>query len=308
MAALRTASPELRAYFSRHDLLDVYEVLLCGVIAMRPEDPLTFLEEKLREIMEKGLDAVLWCMSIDLSLHPKLKRISETYLNTVFGLDGEQLVTEELCAKARGFYSRNLMKLYFGGWMRYHLQKKNKRKKAKQKMALAVVHYNVHILRVIIQKWNMWVQIDKEKMALATKRLQQILNKIYLNAVVKAWHAEAHSSLKTKAYFEGLAKEGQEGCLESSDLTVGHKTSHLPEKALLQINFSSVKHKVQDQVAVNILRKWRLYVLRLNLRGCYSLRWPSFKSIANKPCRAVCSVIGYRCDEPFHSKFPKLQL
>ncbi|XP_064905209.1 F-box and leucine-rich repeat protein 13 isoform X2 [Columba livia] len=225
------------------------------------------------------------------------------------------MVTEELCAKARGFYSRNLMKLYFGGWMRYHLQKKNKRKKAKQKMALAVVHYNVHILRVIIQKWNMWVQIDKEKMALATKRLQQILNKIYLNAVVKAWHAEAHSSLKTKAYFEGLAKEGQEGCLESSDLTVGHKTSHLPEKALLQvfhyvnlvdlarcaqvsqtwmlltqssslwshINFSSVKHKVQDQVVVNILQKWRLYVLHLNLRGCYSLRWPSFKSIGE--CR-----------------------
>lgn len=31
-------------------------------------------------------------MSIDLSLHSKLKRISETYLNTVFGLDGEQLV------------------------------------------------------------------------------------------------------------------------------------------------------------------------------------------------------------------------
>lgn len=35
-------------------------MLLCGVIVMRPEDPLKFLEEKLREIMEKGLDAVLW--------------------------------------------------------------------------------------------------------------------------------------------------------------------------------------------------------------------------------------------------------
>lgn len=35
-------------------------MLLCGVIVRRPEDPLKFLEEKLREIMEKGLDAVLW--------------------------------------------------------------------------------------------------------------------------------------------------------------------------------------------------------------------------------------------------------
>ncbi|KAM9634230.1 F-box and leucine-rich repeat protein 13 isoform 2-T2 [Morphnus guianensis] len=312
MASLGTASPELRAYFSRHNLLHVYEVLLCGVIVMRPEDPLKFLEEKLREITEKGLDAVLWYMCIDLSLHPKLKRISETYLNTVFGLDGDQLMTEELCAKAWDFYSRNLMKLYFGGWIKYNLLKKNKRKKVKQKMALAVVHYNVKILRVIIQKWSMWVQIHKEKMTLAVKRLQQIFNKIYLNAVVKAWHAEAHSSLKTKAYFESLANENQKGCFESNDLTVRHETSHLPEKALLQIfcyvnlvdlarcaqvsqtwmlltqnsslwsdiNFSSVKHKVQDQIVVNILQKWRPYVLHLNLRGCCSLHWPSFKSIS----------------------------
>ncbi|XP_074726008.1 F-box and leucine-rich repeat protein 13 [Strix uralensis] len=312
MASLRTASPELRAYFSRHNLPDIYEVLLCGVIVMRPEDPLTFLEEKLREIMEKGLDAVLWYMHIDLSLHPKLKRISETYLSAVFGLDGEQLMTEELCTKAWDFYSRNLMKLYFGGWIKYNLLKKNKRKKAKQRMALAVVHYNVQILRIIIQKWSMWVQIHKEKMTLAAKRLQQVFNKIYLNAVVKAWHAEAYSSSKTKAYFESLAKESQKGCFESNDLTVRHKTSHLPEKAILQIfryvnlvdlarcaqvsqtwmlltqnsslwsaiNFSAVKHKVQDQIVVNILQKWRPYVLHLNLRGCYSLHWPTFKSIS----------------------------
>nr|XP_009941899.1 PREDICTED: LOW QUALITY PROTEIN: F-box/LRR-repeat protein 13 [Opisthocomus hoazin] len=286
-------------------------VLLCNVIVIRPEDPLTFLEEKLKEIMEKGLDAVLRCMCIDLSLHLKLKRISETYLNTVFGLDGEQLMTEELCAKAWDFYSRNLMKLYFREWTKYNLLRKNKRKKAKQKMALAVVHYNVQVLRVIIQKWNMWVQIHKEKMTLAAKRLQQIYNKIYLNAVVKAWHAEAHNSLKTKAYFESLAKESQKDCFESN-LTVRHKPSNLPEKALLQIfryvnlvdlarcaqvsqtwmlltqnsslwgdiNFSSVKHKVQDQIVVNTLQKWRPYVIRLNLQGCYSLHWPSFKSIS----------------------------
>ncbi|CAN0012397.1 unnamed protein product [Bubo scandiacus] len=319
MASLRTASPELRAYFSRHNLPDIYEVLLCGVIVMCPEDPLTFLEEKLREIMEKGLDAVLWYMRIDLSLHPKLKRISETYLSTVFGLDGEQLMTEELCTKAWDFYSRNLMKLYFRGWIKYNLLKKNKRKKAKQKMALAVVHYNVQILRVIIQKWSMQVQIHKEKMTLAAKRLQQVFNKIYLNAVVKAWHAEAYSSSKTKAYFESLAKESQKGCFESNDLTVRHKTSHLPEEAILQIfryvnlvdlarcaqvsqtwmlltqnsslwsdiNFSAVKHKVQDQIVVKILQKWRPYVLHLNLRGCYSLHWPTFKSI-----KSDCVIIS----------------
>ncbi|KAM6097267.1 LOW QUALITY PROTEIN: F-box and leucine-rich repeat protein 13 [Chlamydotis macqueenii] len=132
----------------------------------------------------------------------------------------------------------------------------------------------------------------------AAKRLQQIFNKM-LNAVMKAWQAEAHSSLKTKAYFENLAKKTQKGCFESNDLTVRHKTSHLPENGLLQIfryvnlvdlarcaevsqtwmlltqngslwsdiNFSSVKDKVQDQIVVNILQKWHPYVLRLNLQG-----------------------------------------
>ncbi|NXP75009.1 DRC6 protein, partial [Ramphastos sulfuratus] len=288
-----------------------WQVLLSGVIVMRPEDPLTFLEEKLREIMEKGLDAVVWYMCIDLSLHPELKRISETCLSTIFGLDGEQLMTEELCAKAWNFYSRSLMKLCLAGWIRYSVLRKNKRKRTKQQVAVAEVHYNVQILRLIVQKWSTWVQIHKEKVALAMKRVQQIFNQGYLNAVLKAWHAEAHRSLETKAYFESLAKESQTGCFETNDLTVRHKPSSLPEEALLQvfhfvnlddlarcaqvnqtwmlltqnsslwsdINFSSVRNKVQDQTAVSILHKWRPYILRLNLQGCSSLRWRSFKSI-----------------------------
>ncbi|KAM6320934.1 F-box and leucine-rich repeat protein 13 [Aegotheles albertisi] len=312
MESLRTASPELRAYCRRHNLPGSYEVLLCGLILTRPEDPLKYLEEKLREIIEKGIDAALRHVGTDLSLHGKLKRISETYLNTVFGLDGEQLMTEELCTKAWDFYSRKLMKLYFGQWMKYKLLRKNKRKMTTQKTALAVAHYNVQISRVFIQKWSMWMQIHKEKMILTEMRLQQIFNKIYLNAVLKTWHEEAQNSLKTKAYFEHLTKESQKDCFESNDLTVRQKTSHLPEENLLQIfhylnladlarcaqvsqmwmvltqnsslwsniNFSSVKHKVQDHIVVNILQKWRPYVLGLNLRGCYSLRCPSFRIIS----------------------------
>ncbi|NXJ03224.1 DRC6 protein, partial [Odontophorus gujanensis] len=302
------------------------QALLSGVIVMRPEDPLTFLEEKLREIMEKGIDAVLWYMCIDSSVHPKLKRISETQLNTLFGLD-VQLMTEELCSKAWNFYSRNLMKLYFGAWIKYSLLKKSKRKRAEQKMDLAVVHYKVQTLKAIIQKWSMWVQIHKEKIALAASRLQEIFNKINLRAVLKAWHVEAHSSSKTNAYFESLAKESQKGFSDSNDLPGKHKTHHVPEKALLQIfryvnlvdlarcaqvsqtwmlltqnsslwsdvDFSSIKHKVQDNIVVNILQKKRPCVLRLNLQGCCSLHWPSFKSISE--CKNLQDLNLSECQE-----------
>ncbi|XP_062437632.1 F-box and leucine-rich repeat protein 13 isoform X2 [Rhea pennata] len=169
MSSLRDAGPELRAYFRRHNLLGIYEALLCGVIVMRPEDPLIFLEEKLKEIMEKGLDAGLWYMCIDSSLRTNLKKIAETYLNTLFGLDDEQLI----------FRYVNLVDLA----------------RCAQ----------------VSQTWMLLTQ---------------------------------NSSLWS------------------------------------DINFSSVKHKVQDKIVVNILQKWRPYVFRLNLRGCYSLHWPSFKSIS----------------------------
>ncbi|XP_026723811.1 dynein regulatory complex subunit 6 [Athene cunicularia] len=260
---------------------------------MRPEDPLTFLEEKLRGIMEKGLDAVLWYMRMDLSLHPKLKRISETYLSTVFGLDGEQLMTEELCTKAWDFYSRNLMKLYFGGWIKYNLLKKNKRKKAKQKMALAVVHYNVQILRVIMQKWSMWVQIHKEKMTsdMGAVREMECMSEVqggvsqdaflegeeYSNRDKTGWITELESAWSQLEIFRYVNLVDLARCAQVSQTWM-----LLTQNSSLwsDINFSSVKHKVQDQIVVNILQKWRPYVLHLNFRGCYSLHWPTFKSIS----------------------------
>ncbi|XP_067420619.1 F-box and leucine-rich repeat protein 13 [Emydura macquarii macquarii] len=320
MSSLRNADPGLRVYFKRHSLLDVYEALLCGVFIMCPEDPLKFLEEKIREIMEKGLDGILWDTCIDSSLRPKLKRISETYLHILFGLNDEQLMTEELCGKAWNFYSTNLKKLYFHGWMQYCQLQKNHRALVKQKMAAAADHYDTRITKVIIQKWRALVQFRKEQIALAAMRIQQVFNDNLNKTILKAWHAEARSSAKTKAYFERLAKGDQEDHLDSqyniqyssTSETIKDEISKLPERAVLQvfhyinlidlgrcaqvsrswmlltqtssiwtdIDFSSVKDKMQDKTVVNILKKWRPYVVRLNLRGCSSLQWPSFKSIS----------------------------
>uniref|UniRef100_A0A452HR94 F-box domain-containing protein n=1 Tax=Gopherus agassizii TaxID=38772 RepID=A0A452HR94_9SAUR len=320
MSSLRSADPALRAYFKRHRLLDVYETLLCGVFIMCPEDPLKFLEEKIREIMEKGLDSILWDTCIDSSLRPKLKRISETYLHILFGLNDEQLMTDELCGKAWNFYSKNLKKVYFQEWMQYCLLRKNSRALVKRKMAVAAAHYDTRITRVVVQKWRAWVQFRKELTALAAMRIQKVFNDSLHKIILKAWHAEAQSSAKTKAYFERLVKGDQEEYFDKQDdvqysstsETVKDEISNIPEKAVLQIfhyinlidlarcaqvsrtwmlltqassiwtdiDFSSVKHKMQDKTLINILKKWRPYVVRLNLRGCSSLHWPSFKSIS----------------------------
>ncbi|KAM6420989.1 LOW QUALITY PROTEIN: F-box and leucine-rich repeat protein 13 [Pluvialis apricaria] len=171
----------------------------------------------------------------------------------------------------------------FGGWIKYNLLKKNKRKKAKQKMALAVVHYNIQILRVVY--WSMWVQIHKKKMTLAVKRLQQIFNKIHLNAVVKAWHADVHSSLKTKAYFESLAKESRKGWFESDDLTFRYKTSHLPETALLQLPVVYLHS--------NSVSSWCKDLQDVNLSECQGLNVNESMRLISEVCRALLLNLLY---------------
>lgn len=50
-----------------------------------------------------------------------------------------------------------------------------------------------------------------------------------------------------------------------------------------QINFSVEKEWVSDSVAQMVLTNYRLFVIRLNMRGCTSLEWPSFQCICECP-------------------------
>nr|XP_044625321.1 dynein regulatory complex subunit 6 isoform X3 [Equus asinus] len=95
MASLRTASPALRSYFKENYIPQVFEALLCGVLVTCPEDPLRYLEETIITIMESGLESLLWDMYIDPSMKPKIRRLSETYMERLFGLD-DQLIFSHL--------------------------------------------------------------------------------------------------------------------------------------------------------------------------------------------------------------------
>ncbi|XP_070121446.1 F-box and leucine-rich repeat protein 13 isoform X6 [Equus przewalskii] len=95
MASLRTASPTLRSYFKENYIPQVFEALLCGVLVTCPEDPLRYLEETIITIMESGLESLLWDMYIDPSMKPKIRRLSETYMERLFGLE-DQLIFSHL--------------------------------------------------------------------------------------------------------------------------------------------------------------------------------------------------------------------
>uniref|UniRef100_A0A3B5BB65 F-box and leucine-rich repeat protein 13 n=1 Tax=Stegastes partitus TaxID=144197 RepID=A0A3B5BB65_9TELE len=60
-----------------------------------------------------------------------------------------------------------------------------------------------------------------------------------------------------------------------------------------QINFSAGKDWITDSTVKHILRSYRPFVTNLNLRGCSSLKWPSFKCISE--CRNLQELNVSEC-------------
>ncbi|XP_038597415.1 dynein regulatory complex subunit 6 isoform X2 [Tachyglossus aculeatus] len=314
-------------YMRRHHLPQIYEALLCGMLIRCPEDPLKFLEERIKKLIEIGFDTTLWDCHSDSSAHPKLKRLSENLLEQLFGTDDGQLVTPALYKRAHHFHTGNVKRRFFGAWKEYLLTKKREEKLENEKIALSASHYNQRLLRSVVLKWNAFVKGRKQCIVEASRKLQKVVKREKISKIIRVWHKETQCSKKAKdlkklerRVMENQLKEDDSEGSEKPEVEVApqkdlssprDRMAQLPEAAVIQvfkylnivdlascaqvnrswmlmtqvnavwsiIDFSSVKSIVEDKVVVNILRKWRPSVVRLNLRGCSSLQWPSFKCI-----------------------------
>ncbi|XP_040199413.1 dynein regulatory complex subunit 6 [Rana temporaria] len=314
MASLRNAGGPLRSYIRQHSLPQIYEALLCGLCIMCPENPLQFLELKIKEIMEKGHQALLWDAYIDEAQKPKIKAMTGSYLEYLFGQDEDQLVSPELFKKAYSFYISKLQRLYFNAWMEYCAGRKARKLDLQAKLQSAETHHAKTVLKTIIHRWEKWVKFRSSQHIEAATRIQKVFDDSFLKKILKAWNAETQDSKKKREYFERLERGDMDdlGNFESSTVREGEDAvSQLPQKAILKIfafmdlidlarsaqvcrswkiitqnsslwnsiDFSSVRHRIKDRFVVNILRKCRPYVIRLNLRRCSSLLWSTFKGI-----------------------------
>ncbi|KAM5236427.1 F-box and leucine-rich repeat protein 13 [Ctenodactylus gundi] len=270
MSSLRTASPRLRNYFKENYIPQVCEALLCGLLVTRPLDPLRYLEEMIIMIIENGLESLRWDMCIDPTLKPKIRRLSETCLEQLFGLD-DQLVTPELMIKACTFYTGCLLKNHFQ-------------------------------LKLILQMWN-----EKAK-SHHKKREDELILKHELQ--LKRWKSRLKSkttveedSVSPKPCLSGIQLEPDMSQCDISllphrailqifsylslrDVLVCGQVSHswmsITQTNSLwnEIDFSSVKNLIPDKYIVSTLQRWRLNVLRLNFHGC-SLRGKPLRSVSH---------------------------
>ncbi|XP_063165430.1 F-box and leucine-rich repeat protein 13 [Candoia aspera] len=240
MPALKNGDPTLAAYFKKHDIPDIYEALLGGLLIMCPEDPLRFLEEKLKEIMEKGLFSIIWNMCIDPELSLKLKVLSDTYLHTLLGLDDDQLMTLELCDKAWDFYSTNLKRKCFDAWVRYCADKKGAEEILQKKLALARHHYNCRLLKIIVREWNDWVKSYKQQQKRAARNIEKIFQKSLQKVMFKSWQKFSVLNKKHKKSMEPIPESEDLLFVETSHIEVRERRhserrrSSLPAKHLFE--------------------------------------------------------------------------
>ncbi|XP_063304225.1 F-box and leucine-rich repeat protein 13 [Pelobates fuscus] len=314
MASLRNADTQLRTYIRQHSLPHIYEALLCSLCVMCPENPLTFLEEKIKQMIEKGSSDLMWDVFIDESKKPRIRAMAGSYLEYFFGQDEDQLVSPELFKKAYSFYS-NLQRLYFDAWTEYCSMRKAAKLCTQLKLQTAEAHHTSRLLKSIVHCWNTWVKFRMTQQTWAASRIQNVFNKAFMKKIFKAWNAETQDSKKKKEYFERLEKGDMDDYqnLNSSTLKDSEDdVSQLPLKVALKIfvhvdlidlarcaqvcrswkiitqnsslwssiDLSSVRHCIQDKFVVDMLRKCRPYVIRLNLRSCSTLRWRTFKGIS----------------------------
>nr|KAF6418376.1 F-box and leucine rich repeat protein 13 [Rousettus aegyptiacus] len=197
MASLRNASPKLRSYFKENYIPQVCEALLCGLLVTCPQDPLRYLEEMIIFIMRNGLENLLWDMCIDPSMKPKIRRLSDTYLEQLFGLD-DQLITPELMIKACTFYTGNLVKTHFCSWKSTAIPHINESHIQAEKMEKAMEYNNLKLQKYIFCHWHSYVKSKKEQLKETLLRIRQIFNHIKLINILTKWRNKAKNNYKKR--------------------------------------------------------------------------------------------------------------
>ncbi|XP_006775010.1 PREDICTED: F-box/LRR-repeat protein 13 [Myotis davidii] len=141
-------------------------------------------------IMKNGLESLLWDMCIDPSMKPKVRRLSETYLEQLFGLD-DQLVRINLMIKACTFYTGHLVKSHFSGWKDIAIPRIREEDIIAKKMEIAIKYDNLKLQKYVFYPWHSYVKSLKEQIKDALLRIQQIFHNKKLIITLHKWRDKA---------------------------------------------------------------------------------------------------------------------
>ncbi|KAL4640741.1 F-box/LRR-repeat protein 13-like [Arapaima gigas] len=235
-------------------------------------------------------------------------------VTNIFGIPEDDAVLSHLYEKAYMCYRKNRTTMCFKAWTQFILSRRRAAALLALKMSAAKEHHVQKMLRTTLRRWMNWLQVRKDKQQEAVKKIRRVCNTVLCKMIFHAWQRIAQDSRETKEYFERLETELGDVRRTDSDTPQGHGkdgVSMLPWKLALkifqflsfgdllrctlvcstwkaithapclwsQIDFSSEKHRVADGTVVQILRTYRPFIVHLNMRGCRTLRWLSFRCV-----------------------------
>ncbi|XP_076125508.1 F-box and leucine-rich repeat protein 13 [Alosa pseudoharengus] len=314
MASLENADPSLKEYILKNSLPQIFQSLLAGLCTSCPDNPLHYIEEKLLAIQGSREIDIVWDVEDDL--YPS----DQTLVHDMIGLcisenSDDDITKSSFFEEALHCYRRSLMKMGFMAWKRYTLMRRIEAAILRRNMDTAKSHHARNVLHYTFRIWMKWVQSKKKRKRDAIKKLQKVHKLLQCRNIFFAWRYVVQDSKRTQQYIEKWEKSLLEKSNQEVDSINNDIISALPSKLSLKIfqylesgdlircakvcdtwmaitqtcslwnkiNFSVEKHWIQSCDIEKILKKYRPFVVHLNLRGCMSLMWPAFRCISE--CR-----------------------
>ncbi|XP_002919716.2 dynein regulatory complex subunit 6 [Ailuropoda melanoleuca] len=148
-------------------------------------------------IMENGLESLLWDMCIEPSMRPKIRRLSETYMEQLFGLD-DQLMTPELMIKACTFYTGHLVKTHFCTWRDIAIPLTNEDDILAEKMEKAMKYDNFRLQKYIFRLWHSFTEGQKKLLTDTLLRIKKMCHRYKLIAILIKWRDKARHNNKKR--------------------------------------------------------------------------------------------------------------
>ncbi|XP_059843192.1 F-box and leucine-rich repeat protein 13 isoform X3 [Hypanus sabinus] len=216
MAFLPYADPEMKHYIKIHSIPQIYEALLTGLFVQCPDDPLVFLEEKIKELQNQKSQALpltkeghlnlSWDMFITPEYRQSMTKMIGSYLNYLFELEAGEVLPPEVYKVAYQFYLNFLLKKYFCEWMNYIRNKRKERIKLSQDMNKAQDHYVRNKLKMAFDAWLRWIQIQRKRHALAMDHIRHVNDQLLAKLILREWNAVTKEAKRTREYFEKLER------------------------------------------------------------------------------------------------------
>ncbi|XP_026222019.1 dynein regulatory complex subunit 6 [Anabas testudineus] len=317
----------LKDHEQKHCLPQIYKTILAASCLSCPSDPIQFLKNTLLAVQgHDHLHDVDWQKFVaDSELCTTATFLTQRTVDTIY-MEADDMFSFCLFEKAYSYHRKNLTSSCFRKWKMFTVQSKRDTIELALKMDMTKKHFETKCQRVALAKWLNWVKLHRKTQSAAIKKLERLINGERLKRMMAAWHNVAQDSKRTKDYFKklemGLMENGDEdhqtgeGCDRLSALPSSLSLKifqYLPLrdwlncaevccawKAIIQsgtlwsqMNVSVEKEWITDNTMKQILKNYRPFVIRLNLRGCTSLKWPTLKCISE--CRNLQELNVSEC-------------